>query len=271
MNDLQKSLSTCLLATAALLVGASPAWAQSGFSVLGGTNVTCTAGVVTGGVGVSPGGAVPFTNTGCTITGGIPPATNAAAAPERTAFLSAYATLRSTPCTQTLTGSLASQNLAPGVYCVDSVAKAGMLTLTGPSNGMWIFLVNGALTGTSFSVAMAGGGQPCNVFWAPSGAATLTTSTFIGNILAGDATNGSITLSGGTLAGRALASVAVTMTGASIIGCAALSGPPAPPACKDKEDDGDDGDKGHHHSDRHNRFESNDEHDGDHGRKGGDR
>ena len=96
MNDIQKYLSTCLLATAALIVGTSPAWAQvslgaaSGFAVLGGTNVTCTApGSVIGDVGVSPGAVPPFTNTGCVITGAAPPATNTAAVGARTAFLSA--------------------------------------------------------------------------------------------------------------------------------------------------------------------------------------
>ncbi|SRR5579864_4054853 len=263
MNALQKSLSTCLLATGALLVGASPAWAQvslgaaSGFAVLGGTNVTCTSGsVVTEDVGVSPGSAVPFTDTGCTFAGAIPPATNAAADQARTAFLSAYAALqlKSKSCTQ-VPGNLSGLNLVPGVYCTDAVAKAGTLTLTGPANGVWIFLVNGALTGTNFSVVMAGGGQPCNVFWAPSAATTMTTSAFKGNILAGDAINGSITLTGGTLAGRALASVAVTMTGTSVVGCGALSGSPSG-KCKDRDRD-DDKDHGHG-----NPFGSNDGHDG---------
>ena len=227
MNHRQKHLSACLLAIAALLSMApiQGAWAQtapalgtaSGFAVLGGTAVTCTTGSVAGDVGISPGSA--FTNTGCTFTGGTPPATNAAAAGARTDFLSAYATLQSMPCTQWLSGTLAGQNLAPGVYCVSAEAKTGALTLAGPSNGVWIFLVNGALTGTNFSVVMDGGGQPCNVFWAPSAAATMTTSAFKGNILAGDAIDGSITLTGGTLAGRVLANVAVTMTGASVIGC----------------------------------------------------
>ena len=223
MNQLQKYLSTCLLATATLLGSTSPAWAQSlgtasGFAVLGGTAVTCTTGSVVGDVGISPGGAVSFTHTGCTIAGGAPPATDPAAASARIDFLSAYAVLRSAYCTQTLVGTLAGQNLAPGVYCVDAVAKTGTLTLTGPLNGVWVFLVNGALTGTNFSVVMAGGGQPSNVFWAPSAGATMTTSVFQGNILAGDAINGSITLTGGTLVGRALANVAVTMTSASVIG-----------------------------------------------------
>lgn len=244
MNNLQKY--TSLLATAALLAGASPAWAQvslgsaSRFAVLGGTNVTCTAGsVVTGDVGVSPGSAVPFTNTGCTIAGATPPATNAAAAQARTAFLSAYAAIQLKPCTL-VAGNLANQNLAPGVYCLDSVAKAGTLTLTGPANGVWIFRVSGALTATDFSVVMAGGGQPCNVYWAPSDAATLTDSLLKGNILAGGATLGSITMTGGTLAGRAFARIAVTMTGASVIGCGALKDPSSCKAGDDDDDDDDD-------------------------------
>lgn len=252
MKLLRKSLSTLCLATGALLAAASPASAQislgsaAGFSVLGGTNVTCTAGVVTGDIGVAPGSAVPYTNTGCTVAGAVPPATDAAAVPARVDFLSAYASAQSLACTQ-MPGNLTGLNLAPGVYCTDAVAKAGMLTLTGPADGVWIFLVNGALTGTNFSVAMAGGGQPCNVYWAPTGATTMTDSALKGNILAGDATIGSITLTGGTLAGRAMANVAVTMTGASIIGCGALT-EPGTPGCRDK------GHKWHHgghHGDKH--------------------
>ena len=223
MKYYPKHLSTCLFATAALLGGITSASAQSlgtasGFSVLSGTAVTCTAGSVVGDVGISPGIPASLTNTGCTMAGGTPPATNAAAASARVDFLNAYAVLKSMSCSQSLTGTLASQNLAPGVYCVSAEAKTGTLTLTGPSNGVWVFLIQGALTGTNFSVVMAGGGQPSNVFWAPSAGATMTTSVFQGNILAGDAIDGSITLTGGTLAGRALANVAVTMTTASVIG-----------------------------------------------------
>ncbi len=294
---IQKFLSTCLIAAVALLVGASPALAQvslgaaSGFAVLGGTNVTCTAGtVVTGDVGVSPGSAVPFTNTGCTIAGATPPETNAAAAAARTAFLNTYAALqlKASSCIN-MPGNLSAQILGPGVYCLDAVAKAGTLTLDGRGdpNAAWIFLVNGALTGTNFSVVMTGGGQPCNVFWAPTGAATMTTSAFKGNILAGDATLGSITLTGGTLAGRALANVAVTMTGASVIGCDALSG--SPKSCKghgrDHENDKDrqkcnqgvgNGPEGCDpgNSNHRNPFGSNDENGGkpgSPGRKGGNR
>jgi hypothetical protein len=196
--------------SAKLLASGSP-----GFSVLGGTNVTCTAGTVAGDVGVSPG---TFTDTGCVISGSTSPATDAAAVQARADFLNSYAEMLSLACAP-VAGNLADQNLAPGVYCVDAAAKAGTLTLTGPSDGEWMFLVNGALTGTSFSVVMAGGGLPGNVYWAPSGAVTMTTSAFTGNILAGDPVNGSITLTGGTLTGRAMANVAVTITGSSIICC----------------------------------------------------
>jgi hypothetical protein len=223
----QKRLSVCLIAMAALLSAPiQGAWAAtapalgtaSGFSALAGTAVTCTDSVVSGDVGVSPGNA--FTNTRCTITGRTLPDTNAAAVGARTDFLSAYSTLQlqSASCTETLTGSLADRNLAPGVYCATEEAKTGTLTLTGPSDGVWIFLVNGALIGTNFSVVMADGGQPSNVFWAPLTSATLTTSALKGNILTGDAALGTITLTGGTLAGQALANIAVTMTGISVTG-----------------------------------------------------
>jgi hypothetical protein len=248
MHGSRNILCTFLLAAATLLAAAPAARAQvplgaaAAFAILGGTNVTCTNGsVVTEDVGVSPGSAVPYTDTGCTITGATPPATDAAAALARPAFLSAYAALlaESTACIP-MPGSLGGASLAPGVYCIDAVAKAGTLTLNGPSGGVWVFLVNGALTGTNFSVVMTGGGLPCNVFWAPSAAATMTTSAFKGNILAGDLVNGSITLTGGTLAGRALAAVAVTMTGTSVVGCATLAGPPA---CKGEGDHDHDHDK----------------------------
>jgi len=219
----QKHLSTCLLATVALLGVASTTWAQvslgtaSGFSVLGGTAVTCTAGSVVGNVGISPGITASYTNTGCTVAGATPPATNTAAASAHADFLNAYAAIRFQSCIQ-MPGDLSAQFLAPGVYCTNAVAKTGTLTLTGPSNGVWIFLVDGALTGTNFSVVLEGGAEAANVFWAPGAGTTMTTSVFQGNILAGDAVGGSITFTGGTLVGRALANVAVTLTTTSVIG-----------------------------------------------------
>lgn len=232
----RKFVFTRMLGIGVLLASVSPAWAQvslgaaSQFSVLGGTNVTCTGGsVVIGDIGVSSGS---FTNTGCTVGGGSPPATNAAAIQAQTDLSTAYSSLQSTPCTQTIVTAASTGNvpplgpLAPGVYCFPAGATftATTLTLNGPADGVWIFKVGAALTGTNFSVVMAGNGQPCNVFWSVGNAATMTTSAFKGNILAGNTTDGSITLTGGSIAGRALASVALTITGTTVTGCAALTG-----------------------------------------------
>jgi len=252
--------------------------AAATFAVLGGTNVTCTApGVITGDVGVSPGSAVPFTNTGCTIAGGTPPATNTAAALAHTAFLNAYGALVLTPCTQTIAtaaftdnvpavlGPFPLGNIPPGVYCFPAAVTFTRTTLTldGSTNpnGIWIFKVGAALTGTEFQVVTANGAQACNVFWAVGAAGTLTTSTlppvFQGNILAGGPA-GSVTITGGNLIGRVLANVAVTLTGTNVHGtCALVSQGGA--GCKNDDDDRDhEGDDDHgegkrHHKDHHDK------------------
>ena len=229
IKNSQMYLSTCLLATAALIGGVSSASAQvpalgaaAPFTILGGVAVTGTGGAVVGEVGISDGNTAAYTNTGFAVTGATPPATNAAAVQANADFITAYDALEveatSGACTQ-VGGNLAATDLAPGAYCLDATAKTGVLTLTGPSTAVWTFFIAGALTGTNFSVAMAGGGLPCNVNWVPSAAATFTTSTVNGNILAGNSVGGSVTLTGGTLTGRVLANVAVTTTGTSIVGC----------------------------------------------------
>jgi Ice-binding-like len=224
MNHHQKQPSMRLLAVAALLALAPMqgvlAWhkappalgSANAFAVLGGTAVTltCPPGGVTGDVGVLDGTAA-YTNTNCPVTGKVPPATNRAAVTASRDFLRAYdALILRSPCTTVDLNAV--HTLNPGVYCVDSVAKTGALTLTGPSTGVWIFLVNGALTGTGFDVTMANGGQACNVWWAPDTAVTMTNSNLEGNILAGNADSGSITLTDSTLEGRALADLVVTTT-----------------------------------------------------------
>ncbi len=307
MNDLRKHLYTGLFATAALLVAAVPASAQvtlgaaSGFTLLG-TTVTCVGpGSVIGDVG-----ATTFTPGACTFEGAVPPATDSAAVLAQAALTTAYNNIRNgdcTPLTDANTGTtsgkdlstLSGVTLAPGTYCIDDVAKTGTLTLAGPSTGIWIFktvgTADGALTGTNFSVVMTGGGQPCNVFWAPIHAVTMTTSVFKGTILAGNPTDGSITTTGGSLIGRALAKIAVSLTGPSAIGCGALPAIGGSPDCKPEKDHGYD----KHHKKYHKKcnqgvgngredcdpgksdhgrypFWSNDEHGGkpgDPGRKGG--
>ena len=193
----------------------SPATAQS-FAVLGGPAVTLTNSVVTGDVGVALSTAFP--NTGSTIAGNIH-AGDVVAAQAYNDFLTTYNALAAKQCDVVLTGTLSGQTLAPGVYCFNAAATlTGQLTLDGPSDGIWIFKIGtsgtGALTGTSFSVVMANGGQACNVYWQVAEAATMTDSVFQGNILAGAA----ITITRGSLVGRALANAAVTMTGTNVHG-----------------------------------------------------
>jgi len=228
---------------AALLYGPSPALAASflgsaeTFALLAGGAVTCTDSSVTGDVGAG----TAFTNTRCTITGTVHQG-DAVAATAYADFLSAYATLASMHCDQTLTGSLAGLTLTPGVYCFDaaSTTTGGTLTLMGPVTGTWLFKIGtkgtGALTGTSFSVVMAGGGQACNVNWWVAEAATMTDSNFQGTILAGAA----ITVTRGTFNGDALAggagttavpTGAVTLTGTIVAGCAATATVPGENHC----------------------------------------
>jgi hypothetical protein len=258
-----------LLVTYVLSMG-SLCWAQApslgtaaSFAVLGGTNVTCTApGVITADVGISPGAAVPFTNTGCAIAG-TTHVSDPAAFNARADFLNAYTTVKDnllTPCTQTISTAAFTGNvpvlgpLPPGVYCFAAAVAFTdtTLTLDGSTNpnGIWIFKVAGALAGSGFQVVMANGGKACNVFWAVDAAVALTTSTlpplFQGNILAGDPINGSITITGGALVGRAFANVAVTMTGTNVNGVCALVDQ-AKAGCKNDDDDRD---KDHHHKGR---------------------
>ena len=277
MNYHQKYLSSCVLAIAALFSAASfqPALAQTApdlgaagsFSVLGGSAVTCTDSVITGDVGVSPTPA--FTNARCVINGTVH-LNDTAAIDAQAALVSAYSALVDrTPCTQNIsvdafTGNVPALGpLAPGVYCF----PAGLaftdttLTLDGSTNpnGIWIFKVGAALTGSGFQVVMANGAQPCNVFWAVGADVTLTTSTllplFQGNILAGAPTpaGGSITITGGSVVGRALANKAVTMTNTSVGTCTLVDQAvdQAKASCVADADDDDDVDDDHHEKDKH--------------------
>ena len=198
-----------LSAQAAPLLGTAES-----FAVLGGPAVTLTNSTVIGDVGVALSAA--FTNTESTIAGNIH-AGDVVAAQAYNDFLSASDALAAKQCDVVLTGTLADQTLAPGVYCFDAAATlTGQLILAGPSNGIWIFKIGtsgtGALTGTSFSVVMANGGQAHNVYWQVAEAATMTDSEFKGTILAGTA----ITMTRGTFVGRALAEAAVTLTGVAV-------------------------------------------------------
>ena len=191
--------------------------AAANFAVLAGAAVTCTNATVTGNIGVFPGSAV--TQTTCPIIGAIDGGDTTAALAATDAALASTA-LAAQPCDSTLTG-LGSLTLSPGVYCFDAAATetGGVLTLSGPSDGIWIFKIGtlgtGALTGTNFTVAMDGGGQACNVYWRVADAATLTDSVFVGTILGG----ADITVTRGTVNGRIMAAAGITITGTAFTGC----------------------------------------------------
>lgn len=212
--------------TAALAATAPGLGSAAGFAILsaapgGGGAVTCTTSTINGDVG-SSGLPAAVVQTGCTINGAIVAPVSAQVLLD---FNGAYDAYASIACDQTLTGTLAGITLPPGVYCFDAAATlTGLLTLDGPASATWIFKIGtsgtGALTGTNFSVVMAGGGSSCNVNWWVAEAATMTTSNFLGTILAGAA----ITSTDGSFTGDALAKAAVTIKGTSFTGCTAGQG-----------------------------------------------
>ncbi|MBL0225358.1 MAG: DUF3494 domain-containing protein [Geobacteraceae bacterium] len=257
------ALSAALLSAAPFntAYAAAPALGTAGsYAVLAGPAVTLTDSSITGDVG----SGLPFsiiTQTNSTVSGTLHQG-DAGAVTAYADFLNSYDALAAEPCNVTLTGTLSGQVLAPNVYCFDAAATlTGQLTLDGPSNGIWIFKVGslgtGALTGTNFSVVMAGGGQPCNVYWWVAEAATMTTSNFQGNILAGMDS----TFTGGSLIGRDLAKAATTLTGTTVSACGA--GPVLPPPVDPGKDDCKNHDHGHDKDHDHEKDHDND-HNKDH-------
>jgi len=247
--------------------------AAEDFNILAGTAVTCTNSTILGDVGVYPGTAV--TQTDCTITGTVH-AGDTVAENAQLDFDTAYTNVGYALCDSTLTGTLDGLTLTPGVYCFDAAATlTGVLTLDGQGdpNAVWIFKIGtlgtGALTATNFSVVMANDATPCNVYWWVAEAATLTTSSFQGTVLAGAA----ITVTGGVFNGDALAKAAVTLTGATMTDCVQQGKPdkPAKSKCNQGVGNGPEGcDPGN--SNQGNAMRSNDElggTPGDPGRKGG--
>ena len=210
----------------------------SNFTVLANTAVSCSGGSITGNVGTFqapgdlPAGKVTQT-TGCLINGTVHVG-DAAAKAAFNSFLGTYTTLapKTGDCdlAHTLASTIpASVTLPPGVYCTGAGLTATDVTLTldalGNANAVWLFKIGtsapGALTGTNFSVVLARGAQACNVTWWVNAAATMSTSAFKGNILAGAA----ISMTGGTLNGNAWSKADVTFTeGTVVTGCAAGKG-----------------------------------------------
>jgi hypothetical protein len=215
-----------IFGTATVIVTAPPAVPPPpapslGFRVLADVAVACTGGSINGDVGTrqaAPTGS--FTPVNCPVTGGTAQIGTAASIQAYNDFVAAYDQRETIPCGTVLIGTLAGVTLPPGVYCFDAAATlTGTLTLNGPSTGTWLFKVGtsgvGALTGTSFSVVMAGGASACNVTWWVEDAATMTDSNLRGALMAG----GDITTTRGTLNGNAWSQGDVTITDTDLAGC----------------------------------------------------
>jgi hypothetical protein len=191
----------------------APAFAQASlgtaqtFAVLGGSTVTNTgATVLTGDLGVSPGGAItgfpPGTRSGTTH------AADGVALNAQNDLVTQYNALAGAACSADLSGQdLGGKTLTSGVYCFSSSAQlTGPLTLNaqGNANATFIFQIGSTLTTAAAStVSLINGGNSCNVAWQIGSSATLgTTTSFVGNLIALT----SITLTtGATIVGRALA------------------------------------------------------------------
>ncbi|HUR83688.1 MAG TPA: ice-binding family protein [Thermoanaerobaculia bacterium] len=232
-SESRSSVAIAVLATAILLLAASPLAAQislgtaQSFGVLGGSTVTNTgATTVNGNVGVSPGGSVTGFPPGVIIGGAIH-SNDAVAVQAQNDLATAYNDIAATPCTVDLTGqNLGGLTLTPGVYCFSTSAQlTGALTLNalGNPNALFLFKIGSTLTTASgSSVTVINGGSSCNrVYWQVGSSATLGTGTsFAGDLLALT----SITLTtGANTSGRALArNGAVTLDTNNVNICGAV-------------------------------------------------
>ena len=232
----RKYLSTFLLATATLLVGASQVWAASlapvnlgtagTFAILSKTGVTDVyASAITGNVGTSPiTGAALLLTCGevagkiyvVDAAGPLPCAVNdatfltSAVGAMETAYLDAAG--RTSPdFTELGAGEIGGLTLAPGLYKWGTgVLISTDVTLSGGPNDVWIFQVAGTLNQANATrVTLAGGALAKNIFWQVAGAVTIgTTAHFEGVVLAKTliAVN-----TGASVSGRLLAQTAVTL------------------------------------------------------------
>ena len=155
---------------------------------------------------------VGFTNTGCTITGGVVFPVAAAVVNDFDAAIAAV-DAQNAVCTGVI--PIVTTTLAPGVYCSAAATTIGavIITLNGTASDVWVFRTGtgglGALTLTGAQVVMGGSASPCNVYWKTTAAdMTTTDSAFVGTVLSA----GAITMTRGSWTGRALATLDVTFT-----------------------------------------------------------
>ena len=106
----------------------------------------------------------------------------------------AYSNLASRTCGSVISTTLGSgQTLTPGVYCLGAASTLNgnlILDASGDPNGLFIFLIDGALSTTTLSSISLISTSACNVFWQVNGQVDLGAgSTFVGTILANGAIN----------------------------------------------------------------------------------
>jgi hypothetical protein len=226
-NNTVRATQGAIFGTATVIVTAPPVNPPppppaSTFRVLANTAVACTSGSISGDVGTfRPAPAGSFAGVNCPVSNGTVQIGTGASIAAYNSFVAQYEAREDVPCGTVLTGTLAGVTLPPGVYCFDNAATlTGVLTLNGPATGVWLFKVGtsgvGALTGTGFSVVMAGAASECRVTWWVEDAATMTDSNLRGAILAG----GDVTTTRGTLHGNAWSQGDVTITNTVLTACA---------------------------------------------------
>jgi hypothetical protein len=206
----------------------------SAYTILTETGISTT-GVtaVTGNMGVSPIASTAITGFGLIkdasnefsksslVTGKIfasnyapptPSEMTTAVSDMRSAFTAANGRTYPAPIVAKYAGDISGQTLPPGLYKWSTgvlITKVGV-TLSGPSNGIWVFQIAKNLTvENSAIVTLKDGAQNKNIFWVVSGKATLGTGVeFNGNILSKTL----ISLNtGAKVNGRLLAQTAVTL------------------------------------------------------------
>ena len=118
--------------------------------------------------------------------------------------------------TNLLGGTLAGQNLAPGVYEWGSAVNITTdLTLSGNATDVWVFKVAGTLDmAAAKNVILSGGAQAKNVFWQVAGAVNIGANSHFEGIVLGQTT---ITLGNLTsVKGRLLAQTAVNLNATTV-------------------------------------------------------
>ena len=185
------------------------------FAVLGGSTVTSTGlTVITGDVGISPGGALTGFPPGVLIgTLHLGDAESAQALLDLTSAYNDAMGRMTAPVT--VDGNLGGRTLPSGLYWAGSSLEitSGDLTLDagGDENAVWIFQMGSSFTMTSGRrVILVGGARAANVYWQVGSSATLGSGAeMVGNFMADQ----SITLeTGARLDGRALTRIgAVTL------------------------------------------------------------